>query len=156
MRTLADRIRSMMALQRGVEAVLPLGGHLFDAVITASGPAASAVIAMMDEIQRAAGDTPDACGPVIEDPQRGWLIWLVPSGTSERWTPHRYAMCLGRPHMLALPPLAQMDPPGVFWRRRLRGDRLAPPEPLRDLLERFQPGPAPHESVLASVLCTIS
>lgn len=156
MGTLADRIRSMMALQRGAEAVLPLGGYLFDAVITASGHAASGVIAMMDEVQRAAGDSPDACGPVIEDPQRSWLIWLVPPGTSERWMPHRYAMCLGRPHRLALPPLGQMEPPGVFWRRRLRGDRLAPPEPLRDYLDRFQPGPAPHEAILASVLCTIS
>ncbi|MFJ9822210.1 hypothetical protein ACIRU3_44700 [Streptomyces sp. NPDC101151] len=156
MGSLADRVRRLMAFQRGGDLVLPLGGHLFDIVVTASGPEAYGVVAMLDEIQRTnQQDRPDACGPVIEDPERGWLIWLVPPATSAQWTPHRYGACLGRPHQLALPPLSQAEPPGVFWRRRMRGDRLVPPVPLRDLLDRFRPGPVPHEALLGSVLSSI-
>ncbi|MGW7386622.1 hypothetical protein [Streptomyces sp. NPDC054794] len=146
-----------MNVQRGGDLVLPLGGHLFDIVITASSPEAYGVVAMLDEIQRTEQtDSPDACGPVIEDPERGWLIWLVPPGTSTRWNPHRYGACLGRPHQLALPPSVQTEPPGVFWRRRIRGDRLVPAMPLRDLLDRFRPGPVPHETLLASAVSTIT
>ncbi|MFF4551335.1 hypothetical protein [Streptomyces sp. NPDC001435] len=157
MATLADRVRRLMNYQRGGDLVLPLGGHLFDIVVTASGAEAYGVVAMLDEIQQTGqSDRPDACGPVIEDPERGWLIWLVPPGTSEQWAPHRYGACLGRPHQLALPPLPQTEPPGVFWRRHMRGDRLVPALPLRDLLDRFRPGPAPHETLLGSVLSTIA
>ncbi|MEU1466048.1 hypothetical protein ABZ467_36555 [Streptomyces sp. NPDC005727] len=157
MGTLADRVRSLMAFQRGGDLVLPLGGFLFDVVVTASGPEAGGVVAMLDEIQRCGQqERPHACGPVVEDPERGWLLWLVPPGTSECWAPHRYATCLGRPHQLALPPLAQTDPPGVFWRRRMRGDRLVPPGPLRELLDRFRTGPVPHETLLGTVLSSIS
>ncbi|MGW7258722.1 hypothetical protein [Streptomyces sp. NPDC054834] len=157
MGTLADRVRRLMTFQRGGDLILPLGGHLFDIVVTASGPEAYGVVAMLDKIQRTEQqDNPDACGPVIEDPERGWLIWLVPPGTSTHWDPHRYGACLGQPYQLALPPLPQTEPPGVFWRRRMRGDRLIPPMPLRELLDRFRPGPAPHETLLGSVLSSIS
>jgi hypothetical protein len=150
MRSLAERIRSVAAFQRGEEAVFPLGGHLFDAVITASGHAAYGVVAALDKVQRARGDGLDSCGPVIEDPSLGWLIWLVPPGASEVWQPHPFAVCLGRPRKLTLPPLAERRPREAFWLRRLRGDRLVPPAPLRDLLDRYQPGPVPHMQVLAS------
>ncbi|MFJ5779274.1 hypothetical protein [Streptomyces sp. NPDC093094] len=153
---LAARVRSLMALQRQDVLQLPLGGQFFGIVVTAAGPQALAAVAVMDGIQHTSEEQPDACGPVIEDPHRSWLIWLVPPGTSEQWAPHRHALCLGRPHHLALPPMAATEPPGPYWLRPCRGDRLVPPTALRQLLDQFQPGPAPHEALLASVLSSIS
>ncbi|WP_225828476.1 hypothetical protein [Streptomyces naphthomycinicus] len=156
MGTLADRIRHLMDLAAGQQLTLPLGGRYFDLVVTASGPIAYPVVRLMDDIQKGPDDPPDACGPVIEDPQRGWLIWLVPPGTSDEWAPHQFATCLGSPHRLALPPMDQTEPPGPYWLRRMRSDRLVPPGPLRQYLDQFRPGPAPHEAVLGSMLSTIS
>lgn len=156
MSDLAARVRSLMALQEQQVLQLPLGGGFFDIVVTASGPEGYAAVKLMDEIQRTDGDRPDACGPVIEDPERSWLIWLVPPGTSAEWAPHRYATCLGRPYHVALPPMAVTEPPGPYWLRPCRGDRLVPPKALRDLLDQFQPEPAPHETLLGEVLGTIS
>ncbi|MFI9155738.1 hypothetical protein [Streptomyces sp. NPDC053367] len=153
---LAARVRSLMALQQQRVAQLPLGGNLFDIVVTASGSQAYAAIRVLDGIQQTGDDQADACGPVIEDPHRSWLIWLVPPGTSERWAPHRHALCLGRPHQVALPPVTATEPPGPYWLRPCRGDRLVPPAALRQLLDQFQPGPAPHEALLGSALSTIA
>ncbi|MFD9097768.1 hypothetical protein [Streptomyces collinus] len=153
---LASRVRSLMALQRQEVLQLPLGGRFFDLIVTASGPQAYAAIKMMDEIQHTGDEGADACGPVIEDPQRSWLIWLVPPGTSEQWEPHRYATCLGQPHRVALPATTSVEPPGPYWLRPCRGDRLVPPTALRPLLDRLQPSPAPHETLLGSVLSTIA
>jgi hypothetical protein len=156
MADLATRVRSLMALQQQDVLQLPLGGHLFDIVVTASGAQAHAAVAVMDGIQHTGDDPADACGPVIEDPQRSWLIWLVPPGTSEHWKPHRFALCLGRPHHMALPAVTATEPPGPYWLRPFRGDRLVPPTALRQLLDQFQPSPAPHETLLATVLSTIA
>ncbi|MGX1029227.1 hypothetical protein RKD38_003908 [Streptomyces ambofaciens] len=145
-RTLVDRVRDLQGPQSGGWALVPLGGRLFDVVITVGGEMGSRVITMMDEIEcddRGAGEP--ACGPVIEDPDHGWLFWLVPPGTSERWQPHGDAACLGQPHVLSLPPLSRTRPPGVFWRRRLRGDRLVSPAPLYDLFDRAS-GPGRNAS----------
>ncbi|GAA5022819.1 hypothetical protein GCM10023335_55020 [Streptomyces siamensis] len=57
--------------------------RFFDAVVTASCPEAYAVVDLMDAVQHMSGERPDACGPVIEDPERNWLIWRttsVPAG----------------------------------------------------------------------------
>ncbi|WP_399932227.1 hypothetical protein [Streptomyces kanamyceticus] len=143
---LATRVQNLMALTRGRPACLPLGGALFDVVATASGDAARAIVHLLDDVQL------DGCGPVIEDPVRSWLYWLVPPGTSERWEPHQYAICLGRPHQIVLPPLAQADPPGAYWLRPFKSDRLVPPLPLRGFLDSFQPAPVPHEVLLAAEL----
>ncbi|WP_225860382.1 hypothetical protein [Streptomyces triticiradicis] len=158
MSDLAARVRSLMDLQRGAPLKLPLGGALFDIVVTGSGPEAYAAVHLMDEVQRIPGARDDtrACGPVIEDPEHDRLIWLVPPGTRESWEPHRYATCLGAPYTLALPPLEQTEPPGPYWLRPCRGDRLVPAAPLADLLGRFQPGPIPHEELLGESLSTIS
>ncbi|WP_435224268.1 hypothetical protein [Streptomyces sp. Tue6028] len=156
MHDLAARIRNLMALQQGRILQLPLGGRFFDIVITAAGPEAYAVVDLMDEVQHTRGERPDACGPVIDDPERNWLIWLVPPGTSDNWEPHRYGTCLGRPYELALPPITQTEPPGPYWYRPCRSDRLVPPGPLRDFLNRFRPGPIPHEELLGAILSTIS
>ncbi|MER6678147.1 hypothetical protein [Streptomyces sp. NPDC000983] len=155
---LATRVRSLLDLQRGAPPTLPLGGALFDIVVTASGAKAYAAVSVMDEIQRSPGARPDAraCGPVIEDPEHGRLIWLVPPGTRERWKPHRYATCLSSPYLLALPPLDRTEPPGPYWLRPCRSDRLVPPTPLADFLARFRPGPVPHEELLGTSLSTIS
>ncbi|MFJ8086227.1 hypothetical protein ACIQ6Y_37360 [Streptomyces sp. NPDC096205] len=156
MADLAARVRSLMALQQQDVLQLPLGGHLFDVVVTASGSQAHAAVAVMDGIQHTGGEQPDTCGPVIEPPHRSGLIWLVPPGTSEQWAPHRHALCLGRPNHMALPAVTTTEPPGPYWLRPFRGDRLVPPTALRQLLDQFQPGPARHETLLASVLGTIA
>lgn len=155
---LAARVRALMGCQQGGVLQLPLGGRFFDIVVTASGLAARGVVRLMDEVQSSPKDTPDApsCGPVIEDPRRGWLIWLVPPGTSDHWAPVRFATCLGAPHTVALPPLEQAEPPGPYWLRRMRTDRLVPPGPLREHLDQFRPGPVPHETLLGSALSTFS
>ncbi|WP_107428814.1 hypothetical protein [Streptomyces kebangsaanensis] len=153
---LAARVRNLMALQQQQVLQLPLGGRFFDIVVTASGPQAYAAMIVMDEIQNPGDERADACGPVIEDPQRSWLIWLVPPGTSDQWVPHRSAVCLGRPHQIALPSMMQTEPPGPYWLRPCRGDRLVPPAALRNLLDQFQPGPPPHETLLGTVLSSIS
>ncbi|MBG7704816.1 hypothetical protein HCJ76_43845 [Streptomyces sp. MC1] len=156
MADLAARVRQLMSLQQQDVLQLPLGGHFFDIVVTASGPQAYAAVKVMDGIQQTRPDQLDACGPVIEDPQRSWLIWLVPPGTSEQWAAHRSALCLGRPYHIALPSMTTTEPPGPYWLRPCRGDRLVPPAALRQLLDQFRPGPAPHEMLLGSMLATIS
>ncbi|MFE2136471.1 hypothetical protein ACFW9X_25350, partial [Streptomyces sp. NPDC059466] len=80
----------------------------------------------------------------------------VPPGTHAVWEPHPYAMCLGAPNELVLPAMAHTEPPGSFWLRPCRGDRLVPRWPLRDALDKFRPAPTPHERVLADILCTTS
>ncbi|MET9879792.1 hypothetical protein ABZZ36_35045 [Actinacidiphila glaucinigra] len=145
MQDLAARIRAYLDMgdQRAVR--MPLGGGLFDVVISGSGTHSAAMVAAMDEVQLG------ACGPVIADPDRGWLYWLVPPGTTARWEPHTYGVCVGAPHILTLPPLARDVPPGPYWLRPCVSDRLVPPNPLRDLLERFRPMPTPHESIAAAL-----
>ncbi|MGW2353766.1 hypothetical protein [Actinacidiphila glaucinigra] len=139
---LADRIRAYVDLAEQREVRMPLGGSLFDVVITGNRDAA-ALVAAMDEIQLGVS------GPVIADPDRGWLSWLVPPGTTARWEPHTYGVCVGAPHILTLPPLARDVPPGPYWLRPCVSDRLVPPVPLRGLLDRFRPVPTPHESIAA-------
>ncbi|WP_329303972.1 hypothetical protein OG410_41905 [Streptomyces sp. NBC_00659] len=154
---LAARVRNLMDLQHGKPIRLPLGGRFFDAVVTASGPEAHAVVDLMDEVQRLRGARSDApaCGPVIEDPERDWLIWLVPPDTHAVWESD-YGICRGAPHELVLPPMQRTGPPGSYWLRPCRGDRLVPRWPLADLLDRFQPGPIPRDDLLDSFLGTIS
>jgi hypothetical protein len=60
-------------------------------------------------------------------------------------------VCLGAPHILTLPALAHDVPPGPYWLRPCASDRLVPPFPLRDLLDRFRPLPTPHESIAAAL-----
>ncbi|MFD0416861.1 hypothetical protein [Streptomyces sp. NPDC127108] len=146
MSDLATRVRNLMDLQGNRSTCLPLGGALFDVVTTASGDAARTIVRLMDEVQI------DGCGPVIEDPVRSWLYWLVPPGSSARWAPHQYGACLGQPYRIVLPPIPQVDPPGAFWLRPFQSDRLVPPAPLRDFLDAFQPSPVPHEVLLAAEL----
>lgn len=143
---LATRVRNLMDLISGRLSSLPLGGRMFDVVATANGDAARAIVRLMDDVQV------DGCGPVIDDPARSLLLWLVPPGSSEKWAPHQYGTCLGRPHQISLPPLDQTEPPGAYWLRPLQSDRLVPPNPLRDHLSNFRPTPAPHEVALAAQL----
>lgn len=143
---LAARVRNLMELQQGRPLQMPLGGSLFDVVVTAAGDAARAVVSLMDDVQY------DGCGPVIDDPERSWMCWLVPPGTSAQWAPNRYGVCLGRPYQIVLPQMTKADPPGAYWLRPCRGDRLVPPVALRQLLNQFQPGPVPHETLMGSVL----
>ncbi|MGI5255647.1 hypothetical protein [Actinacidiphila glaucinigra] len=144
MQDLAARIRAYLDLAEQREVRMPLGGTLFDVVITGNGDA-SALVAAMDEIQLGAS------GPVIDDPDNGWLYWLVPPGTTARWDPHPFGVCVGAPHILTLPGLTRDVPPGPYWLRPCASDRLVPPFPLRDLLDRFRPRPTPHESIAAAL-----
>ncbi|MET9879759.1 hypothetical protein ABZZ36_34865 [Actinacidiphila glaucinigra] len=139
---LAARNRAYVDLAEQREVRMPLGGTLFDVVITGNGDAA-ALVAAMDEIQLGVS------GPVIADPDRGWLYWLVSPGTTARREPHTYGVCVGAPHILTLPPLARDVPPGPYWLRPCVSDRLVPPVPLRGILDRFRPVPIPHESIAA-------
>jgi hypothetical protein len=63
MADLAEVIRALFTLERGQDTRVRLGGTLFDAVVTGSGPPARRVMAVMDAVQ-------GGCGPVIEDPER--------------------------------------------------------------------------------------
>ncbi|MER5737347.1 hypothetical protein ABT117_16935 [Streptomyces sp. NPDC002262] len=142
MADLASVIRALLDLNGGQSTRVPLGGGLFDAVITAAGPASRAVADLMDQIQ-------NGCGPVIEDPENGLVYWLVPPGSAERWAPHSHAVCLGAPYKITLPALHRTVPPGAYWLRPETKDRLVPVGPLRQALDEHQPEPAPHADFAA-------
>ncbi|MFJ8589501.1 hypothetical protein ACIRD2_33250 [Streptomyces sp. NPDC093595] len=140
MADLAQVIRTLLGVEAGRDTRVRLGGNLFDVVITGAGPQAQHAIAVMDQVQ-------NGCGPVIEDPESGWLYWLVPPGSCGRWAPHSHAVCLGAPHTITLPALNRYVPPGPFWVRPSASDRLVPTGPLRDALSRFRPEPTPHAAL---------
>ncbi|WP_328584973.1 hypothetical protein [Streptomyces sp. NBC_00370] len=140
MADLAELIRTLLAVDQRRDTCVRLGGNLFDVVITASGIQAHAAVARMDELQR-------GCGPVIEDPDSGWLYWLVPPGTSTLWAPHTHGVCVGGPHTITLPPLNRSAPPGPYWLRPSASDRLVPPSRLREALAQLRPEPPPHTAL---------
>ncbi|MFV5994996.1 hypothetical protein ACNPQM_21680 [Streptomyces sp. NPDC056231] len=142
MADLAEVIRTLMAVEARTDTRVRLGRNLFDVVITSSGLQARATVAVMDQVQ-------GRCGPVIEDPERGWLYWLVPPGSSALWEPHSHAVCLGAPHTITLPSLNRRVPPGPYWFRPSASDRLVPTRPLRDALAHFRPEPTPHAELAA-------
>ncbi|MFF8989159.1 hypothetical protein ACF09H_04135 [Streptomyces sp. NPDC014983] len=147
MADLAEAIRALFKVEARRDARVHLGGSLFDVVVTSSGLEAQSAAVVMDEVQ-------GGCGPVIEDPENGWLYWLVPPGSSERWTWHGHAVCLGAPHTIRLPSLNRRVPPGPYWFRPPASDRLVPVEPLRDTLARFRPMPTPHNPLAARGITT--
>ncbi|MFC8015791.1 hypothetical protein [Streptomyces cinereoruber] len=142
MEDLAEALRALLGVEAGCDTRVRLGGNLFDVVITGSGAQAHAAVAAMDKIQ-------GGCGPVIEDPANGWLYWLVPPGSTAKWEPHPYAVCLGAPHSITLPPLERTAPPGPYWLRPSASDRLVPAGPLWGLLAQLRPDPTPHELLAA-------
>jgi hypothetical protein len=142
MQDLAAVIRTLLDVEAGRDTRVGLGGSLFDVVVTGAGPQALAAIAAMDEIQ-------NGCGPVIEDPESGWLYWLVPPGSTGRWGPHDHGVCIGAPHTITLPSLSRTAPPGPYWLRPSASDRLVPPKPLRSILAQFRPEPTPHAALAA-------
>ncbi|MDI3102057.1 hypothetical protein QJ054_34030 [Streptomyces sp. AN-3] len=142
MADLAEVIRTLLAVEARRDTRVRLGGNLFDVVITSSGPEAYAAVALMDAIQ-------GGCGPVIEDPESGWLYWLVPPGSADRWAPHAHAVCLSAPHTITLPSLNRTMPPGPYWHRPSASDRLVPTGPLREALAQLRPEPTPHADLEA-------
>ncbi|MFE7624462.1 hypothetical protein [Streptomyces sp. NPDC057509] len=140
MADLAARLRALLSVEAQQETCLRLGGGLFEVVITGADRAGEALERM--DVQQG------GCGPVIQDPT-GWLYWLVPPGTRQRWAWHPHAVCLGEPHTLTLPPLDRNAPPGPYWLRPPRGDRLVPADPLRQALMLVGPEPAPHRELAA-------
>jgi hypothetical protein len=136
-----------IAVDSGRDTRIRLGGGLFDVVVTGGGPQGRAVATVMDEIQ-------NGCGPVIEDPDSGWLYWLVPPGSSSTWEPHGHAVCIGAPHTITLPALPHTEPPGPYWLRPSASDRLVPVRPLRDALNQFRPEPTPHTGLEAHLRFT--
>lgn len=142
MADLADLIRTLLTVEARQDALVRLGGNLFDVVITSAGIQGRGAVALMDEIQ-------GGCGPVIEDPATGWLYWLVPPGSSGRWAPHSHAVCLGAPHTITLPSLHRTVPPGPYWLRPSASERLVPTEPLREALAQLRPEPTPHAPLTA-------
>ncbi|MFD8913638.1 hypothetical protein [Streptomyces sp. NPDC059575] len=156
MGTLADRVRALADLTAGREIRVPLGGQFFDVVVTSSRRTNYLMINEMDEIQRSEADEgiPDPCGPVFQSPDHRALFWLVPPGTSRRWQLRRslFAECYGAPYQLTLPPLDRTGPPGTYWRRPCRADRLVPAGPLQNLIAEFLPDPTPPLGRLKPVL----
>jgi hypothetical protein len=142
MADLAEVTRTLLAVEARRDTRVRLGGNLFDVVITSSGVQARAAAAVMDQVQ-------GRCGPVIEDPEAGWLYWLVPPGSASRWTPHSHAVCLGAPHTITLPSLNRTAPPGPYWFRPPASDRLIPTVPLCRALAQFRPEPTPHADLAA-------
>lgn len=144
MEDLTLRLRAWLGLEEQRPVRMPLGGSMFDVVITAAGDESRAAMAAMDAIQG------NGCGPVIEDSARdGWMesglmYWLVPPGSAQRWTSHPHAVCLGAPYTLTLPVLTRVAPPGPYWLRPCVSDRLVPVGPLREVLSRYRPGPVPR------------
>ncbi|MFJ5877388.1 hypothetical protein ACIQD1_22050 [Streptomyces sp. NPDC093088] len=141
---LAALVRSFVGIVHGRPTRERLGGGLFDVVITAAGGRARAAVAAMDEAQ-------GGCGGVIEDPEAGWMYWLVPPGSASKWQPHPYAVCLSAPYRITLPPLNRTAPPGPYWYRPSARDRLVPAGPLRAALAQHRPEPAPHEPLAAQL-----
>ncbi|MFB7403362.1 hypothetical protein ACFCZR_24615 [Streptomyces rubiginosohelvolus] len=143
MKELAARVRALFSIRTNETSRMPLGGTMFDVVVTAGGYLGRVAVVHMDEIQLG------TCGPVIEDPDGEWLYWLVPPGTASSWDHHPYGVCVGSPHTLSMPVLGQSGPPGPYWLRPCASDRLVPPGPLRALLYRMRLEPAPHEGLQA-------
>ncbi|GGZ82010.1 hypothetical protein ACFOOM_22235 [Streptomyces echinoruber] len=144
MADLAQVIRTLLAVEARRDTRVRLGGNLFDVVITSSGLQARSAVVLMDEIQ-------GGCGPVIEDPERGWFYWLVPPGSSQQWEPHPHAVCLGAPHTITLPSLNRTVPPGPYWFRPSASDRLVPTRPLSEALAQLRPEPTPHAALAAQL-----
>ncbi|MFF0680584.1 hypothetical protein ACFYVW_18640 [Streptomyces tendae] len=136
----AARVRALLELDTGRSTRVPLGGDLFDVVITGGGAEGHAVAVMMDEIQQ-------GCGPVIDDPGSRWLYWLVPPGSAEAWQPHDQAVCVGDPHTITLPALSRLTSPGPYWLRPCASDRIVPTKPLRRAVDRCRPVAAPHSAL---------
>lgn len=145
MQDLAARVRALFSIREEQDSRMPLGGAMFDVVVTGGGYLGRAAVAHMDEVQLG------TCGPVIEDPDGGWLYWLVPPGTASSWEHHSYGVCIGSPHTLTMPVLSRNAPPGPYWLRPCASDRLIPPVPLRALLNRLCLQPAPHEGLRAQL-----
>ncbi|GAA1042236.1 hypothetical protein GCM10009566_42990 [Streptomyces murinus] len=142
MADLAEVIRAFLAIEARSGARVRLGSGLFDVVITSSDVQARRVVTVIDEVQ-------GGCGPVIEDPENGWLYWLVPPGSCARWAWHGHAVCLGAPHTITLPSPSRRVAPGPYWLRAPAGDRLVPMAPLWDALAQFRPEPTPHAALAA-------
>ncbi|MEU8540872.1 hypothetical protein AB0C52_12945 [Streptomyces sp. NPDC048717] len=138
MRDLADVVRTLLGVQAGEPTRASLGGALFDAVVTSSSPRAHDAVALMDSIQ-------GGCGPVID--YGDFFYWLVPPGSAARWAPHEHALCLGAPHTITLPPPGRTAPPGPYWLRQHRRDRLVPADPLWGIIAQLQPEPSPHTAL---------
>ncbi|MER5767324.1 hypothetical protein [Streptomyces sp. NPDC001985] len=95
---------------------------------------------------------PHTYGPVIGDTAEPWLYWLVPPGTRARWEPHPYALCLGAPGRLAVPPQSHRLPPrwpGRYWLRPFTPDVRVGPLNLRHVLHHHRPVPSPRTAMPA-------
>ncbi|MFF0450212.1 hypothetical protein ACFYT4_28135 [Streptomyces sp. NPDC004609] len=140
---LAQRVRALMSTDAGQEAVVPLGGRLFDVAVSAAGEAGHAVAATIDLWH------PQGCGPVIAEPERPWLYWLLPPGTTARWAHHPYAVCVGAPATIRVPPLDRQAPDAgrSYWLRPCQSRYLVGPAMLRRALHEHRPLPAPHRAM---------
>ncbi|MGW4030673.1 hypothetical protein ACWEFL_15360 [Streptomyces sp. NPDC004838] len=138
------RVRALLAADARRGAVMPLGGGLFDVVVSAAGAAGHAVADTIDATH------PQGCGPVIADPDRPWLYFLVPPGTTRRWAHHPYGLCVGAPATITLPPLDRHGPGGgggPYWLRPCQHHYLVGPAMLRRALHQHRPLPAPQQAL---------
>jgi len=118
-----------------LQAETGITGIFADLVLTMAGDAGAALLRSIDRAQ------PQGCGPVVEYPDEGRLLWLVPRGTTQKWT-SPYGVCLTASATTQLPALAHTSPPGPFWARPLRANHLTDPDLLAhhlDLVWVFTP-----------------
>ncbi|MET8346764.1 hypothetical protein [Streptomyces microflavus] len=148
MRDLAARVRALLSVRENRSSRIPLGGQMFDVVVTAGGRPGRAAVVQMDDIQFG------TCGPVIEDRDSGLLYWLVPPGSTAGWDYHGFGLCIGAPYTLTLPALSHTEPPGPYWLRPCISDRLVPPQQLRPLLYKVGPLPDSPSAVQAHLAAT--
>ncbi|MET8379324.1 hypothetical protein [Streptomyces microflavus] len=148
MRDLAARVRALLSVRENRSSRIPLGGQMFDVVVTAGGRPGRAAVVQMDDIQFG------TCGPVIEDRDSGLLYWLVPPGSTAGWDYHGFGLCIGAPYTLTLPALSHTEPPGPYWLRPCISDRLVPPQQLRPLLYKVGPLPDSPSTVQAHLAAT--
>lgn len=149
MADLAARVRALIGLDAAQQVQLPLGGSLFDAVITADcDMVRSGVLTMLDSL-------PGGCGPVLHQPgsagEVGWLYWLVPPGTSGEWVQRPQGVCVGEGYTLTVPS-PNYPTRDRYWLRRFEDGRYVPAQVLAARLLSVADSATPQLHTLAEYL----
>lgn len=122
---LDDRLSTAVRAWASLPASTVPVGLWWDAVVTADGLPATAVLRSMDTAQ------PGGCGPAIHDPANHRMVWLTQL-CAYSWS-SRYGLAVGAPVHLKLPPKPMCEPSSQspYWVRPPRHDHPV----AADLLE---------------------
>lgn len=144
---LADIIWTLLDQAREPGEELPIG-EWWDVVATTHWPIGAEALNRMGRAQ------PGGCGPVIADPERNLLYWLVPPRTIRTWT-NESGLCFSSPCLMTIPPLSKLRAPGAYWARPLQEGRLVDAVRLDALLTALRPQ-LPHiETVQGAITCLV-